>query len=156
MPNIKLPYTEEGMDLADKIQDKIEEVGGEVSSEYPTMNAQDRMQNTAMPDNPVDAGNLGDLAQSLAGSSYKKGGKAKKNVFRERSSKEAPFLRKHGHQKLKNPGTHGRRVKEGLELSKEKKEKSVFTSKKSRSTKAKTKGWHVRKENKFARKSKKK
>ena len=64
MPDIKLPYTEEGMDLVDQIQDKVDAVGGDISSEYPTLNATDRMMNT-----PMDTG---------IGSMYKHGGKVPK------------------------------------------------------------------------------
>ena len=64
MPNIKLPYTEEAMDLVDQIQDKVDAVGGDISSEYPTSNAADRMMNT-----PMDTG---------IGSMYKHGGKVPK------------------------------------------------------------------------------
>tara|TARA_R110000824_G_scaffold74092_1_gene188558 strand:+ start:498 stop:1058 length:561 start_codon:yes stop_codon:yes gene_type:complete len=69
MPNIKLPYNAEGIELADKIADKVEDVGGEMSQDMPTSNAS--MRNTTMDLNDYETG--GDINIDSMG--YQKGGK---------------------------------------------------------------------------------
>mgnify|MGYP003138199340 CR=1 FL=1 len=70
MPNIKLPYNAEGMELADKIADKVENVGGEMSQDVPTNNAS--MRNTTMDLNDYEAGGNSNI-DSMG--YYKEGGK---------------------------------------------------------------------------------
>ena len=66
MPNIKLPYTEEGKELAKEVKDEVEAIGGELS--YPSANAPDRVEKYALGGqvNPPTASSI---------TPYKKGGK---------------------------------------------------------------------------------
>lgn len=70
MPNIKLPYSAEGIELADKIADKVENVGGDISQDMPMNDAS--MRNTNMSMDVYEGG--GNVNVDSMGY-YKEGGK---------------------------------------------------------------------------------
>ena len=45
MPDIKLPYNKAGMDMAETLEKEVEAMGGEVSYDYPSEDALNRVEN---------------------------------------------------------------------------------------------------------------
>tara|TARA_R100000808_G_scaffold24519_1_gene56684 strand:- start:2243 stop:2818 length:576 start_codon:yes stop_codon:yes gene_type:complete len=85
MPNIKLPYNAEGVELADSIADKVADAGGEISQDIPISNASMRNTNMDM-DSYAGGGNVNIDSMGY----YKEGGKIEEGGRKVKEDKKKP------------------------------------------------------------------
>ena len=75
MPNIKLPYNPQGIELSNRLAEEVKNVGGEIVQDMPTNDAMQRNTNMDMP--TYEGGGMADIDAM----GYYRGGKVKEYIM---------------------------------------------------------------------------